>query len=146
MLTPATATGRVVPGAGHGSPYATRMKKYAVKKAPKTITSEMMKSSIPSSWGSTRELRLAERKPVLLVLVMAGRVSDAGCLPLLGDLRSALCGGSRGRGGLQVYDDVLHQAEVTPCALDQVGAQPAGALTGQGGDDHVVDLGAAPAR
>jgi hypothetical protein len=39
------------------------MKKYAVKNAPKTITSEMMKSSIPRSWGSTRELRLAGGGP-----------------------------------------------------------------------------------
>src|SRR5205814_3408156 len=63
VLTPATATGSSMPGAGHGSPAATRMKKYAVKKAPKTITSEMMKSSIHSSWGSTRELRLAGGGP-----------------------------------------------------------------------------------
>ncbi len=49
--------------AGHGSPWATRMKKYAVKKAPKTITSEMMKSSMPSSWGSARELLLAGGGP-----------------------------------------------------------------------------------
>src|SRR5947209_16655199 len=59
VLTPATSTGRWVPGAGHGSPCATRMKKYAVKKAPKTMISEMMKSSIPSRLVSTRELRFA---------------------------------------------------------------------------------------
>ncbi len=63
MLKPATAIGSFVPVAGHGSPWAMRMKKYAVKNAPKTITSEMMKSSIPSSWGSTRELRLAGGGP-----------------------------------------------------------------------------------
>ena len=40
-----------------------RMKKYAVKKAPKTMISEMMKSSIPSSCGSTRELRCASGGP-----------------------------------------------------------------------------------
>ena len=34
-----------------------------MKKAPKTITSEMMNSSIPSSWGSTRELRFAGGGP-----------------------------------------------------------------------------------
>jgi hypothetical protein len=39
------------------------MKKYAVKKAPKTITSEMMKSNIPSSRESTRELRFAGGGP-----------------------------------------------------------------------------------
>src|ERR1700722_15435559 len=59
VLTPATCTGRCRPGAGHGSPSATRRKKYAVKKAPNTMISEMMKSSIPSSDGSTRELALA---------------------------------------------------------------------------------------
>ena len=34
-----------------------------MKKAPKTITSLMMNSSIPSSWGSTRELRFAGGGP-----------------------------------------------------------------------------------
>jgi hypothetical protein len=34
-----------------------------VKKAPNTITSEMMKSSIPSSGASTREDRLAGGGP-----------------------------------------------------------------------------------
>ena len=41
----------------------TRMKKYAVKKAPKTMISEMMNNNIPSSAGSTRELRLAAGGP-----------------------------------------------------------------------------------
>jgi hypothetical protein len=63
VLTPATSTGRWSPAAGHGAPVATRMKKYAVKKDPKTITSEMMKSSIPSSGASTRELRFASGGP-----------------------------------------------------------------------------------
>src|SRR6202161_3824322 len=64
VLKPATAIGSFVPGAGHGSPCATRMKKYAVKKAPKTMISEMMKSIIPSSDGLTRELafRSEERR------------------------------------------------------------------------------------
>ena len=39
------------------------MKKYAVKNAPKIITSEMMKSSIPSVAGSTREERWAGGGP-----------------------------------------------------------------------------------
>jgi hypothetical protein len=34
-----------------------------VKKAPKTMISEMMNSSMPSSWGSTREDRLASGGP-----------------------------------------------------------------------------------
>ena len=34
-----------------------------MKKAPKTMISQMMKSSIPSSWGSTREERLAGGGP-----------------------------------------------------------------------------------
>src|SRR3954454_23817976 len=64
VFTNATATGSLWPSTGdHWSPFTTRMKKYAVKKAPKTITSEMMKSSIPSSCGSTRELRFAGGGP-----------------------------------------------------------------------------------
>ena len=39
------------------------MKKYAVKKAPKIMISEMMKSSIPSVGGSTREEWLASIGP-----------------------------------------------------------------------------------
>jgi hypothetical protein len=39
------------------------MKKYAVKKAPKIITSEMMKSSIPRTGASTREERWAGGGP-----------------------------------------------------------------------------------
>ena len=41
-----------------------------MKNAPKTITSEMMKSSIPSSGGSTRELLVRRRRAVVLVLVV----------------------------------------------------------------------------
>ena len=64
MLTPAIAFGSSVSSTGTTRPLATtRMKKYAVKKAPKTITSEMMKSSIPSSCGSTRERRFAGGGP-----------------------------------------------------------------------------------
>src|ERR1019366_4715690 len=63
VLKPATPTGIVVPGAGQGSPWATRMKKYAVKKAPKIMISEMMKISIPSVGASTIEERLASIGP-----------------------------------------------------------------------------------
>ena len=41
------------------------MKKYAVKNAPKIITSEMMKSIIPSVGALTRELWCAEAAVVL---------------------------------------------------------------------------------
>ena len=64
---PATASGSVAPCAGQGLWLTIRMKKYAVKKAPKIITSEMMKSSIPSVAGSTREDRCAGRRSVVLV-------------------------------------------------------------------------------
>ena len=60
---PATASGSSVPWAGHGLWVTIRMKKYAVKKAPKIITSEMMKSSIPSVGASTREERCAGGGP-----------------------------------------------------------------------------------
>jgi hypothetical protein len=41
----------------------TRTKKYAVKKAPKSIASEAMKRNIPSVAGSSRELRFAAGGP-----------------------------------------------------------------------------------
>src|SRR2546421_12579007 len=63
VLTPATASGTVVPGAGQGSWVTIRMKKYAVKKAPKIITSDMMKRNIPSVGASTREDRCAGGGP-----------------------------------------------------------------------------------
>src|SRR5438105_3675497 len=132
VFTPATSTGSVVPGAGHGSPWATRMKKYAVKKAPKIITSEMMKSSIPSSWGSTRELRLAGGGPW-------ASCSPAAWATPAASTGSSLRGRSRGRSWLGRFD-VLHlSARRAAHALDQVRAQPSRALAGQGGDDHVVD-------
>src|SRR3954453_9499464 len=55
VLTPATSTGIVCPAAGQVSPCTTRMKKYAVKNAPKSMTSLMMKRYIPSVWGSTAD-------------------------------------------------------------------------------------------
>src|ERR1700759_3176974 len=63
VLTPATASGNFVPGAGHGLWLTIRMKKYAVKNAPKIITSDMMNSSIPSVGASTREDRFAGGGP-----------------------------------------------------------------------------------
>ncbi len=56
----------MVPCAGHGLWLTIRMKKYAVKKAPKIITSDMMKSSIPSVGACTREDWWASRRPVVL--------------------------------------------------------------------------------
>ena len=55
VLIPATPSGSLVPGAGHGLWFTMRMKKYAVKNAAKIITSETMNSSIPSVGASTRE-------------------------------------------------------------------------------------------
>ena len=51
MFTPATNTGRWYGGSGHGSAsgLTTRMKKYAVKKAPKSIASDAMKRNMPST-------------------------------------------------------------------------------------------------
>src|ERR1700722_19214389 len=134
VLTPATSTGSVVPGAGHGSPCAMRMKKYAVKKAPKTITSEMMKRSIPSSCGSARELTLAGGGPW-----WSWSPCAAGWAMLAASIVTRL-GGRRGRGGLQVDDHVLdgRRGHVLD-ALDQVRAQPAGALVGERRDDDIID-------
>ena len=63
VLMPAMRTGSSVLFAGHGSWFTTRKKKYAVKNAPKSITSEMMKRYIPSIWASTRDDRLASGGP-----------------------------------------------------------------------------------
>ena len=59
VFTPATKTGRWKGGVGHGVPAATRTKKYAVKNAPKSITSDAMKRKMPRIGASTRELRCA---------------------------------------------------------------------------------------
>jgi hypothetical protein len=59
VFTPATKTGRWKGGVGHAVPAETRTKKYAVKKAPKSITSEAMKRKMPRIGASTRELRCA---------------------------------------------------------------------------------------
>src|SRR6202012_4407554 len=55
VLTPATASGSSVPCAGQGLWLTIRMKKYAVKNAPKIMISDMMKSSIPSVGACTPE-------------------------------------------------------------------------------------------
>ncbi len=44
-------------------PLTTRTKKYAVKNAPKSMTSDAMKRNIPSTRESTRELWLATGGP-----------------------------------------------------------------------------------
>jgi hypothetical protein len=66
VLTPATNFGNSYGGGGHvdgASGLTTRTKKYAVKKAPKSIASEAMKRNIPRVAGSSRELRLAGGGP-----------------------------------------------------------------------------------
>jgi hypothetical protein len=43
--------------------FTTRIKKYAVKNAPKSIASDAMNKNIPSTGGSKRELRFAGGGP-----------------------------------------------------------------------------------
>ena len=59
VLTSATKTGRWNGGVGQGVPLTTRTKKYAVKNEPKSMISDAMKRSIPSTRASTRELTFA---------------------------------------------------------------------------------------
>src|SRR5947209_8104936 len=82
VFTPATASGTDVPGAGHGSGFTTRMKKYAVKNAPKIMISDMMKRSIPSVGASTREERCAGGGPWCSAWAI-----DAASMRLLGGRR-----------------------------------------------------------
>ena len=94
-----------------------------------------MKSSIPSSWGSTRELRFAGGGPWCSWAV-AVRVWRC-WLPPSASLQAA---------GVAVG---VARASTTTCstgterraahALDQIRAHPAGALAGQRRDDDVVD-------
>jgi hypothetical protein len=66
VLTLATKTGNSYGGGGQtagASGLTTRTKKYAVKKAPKSIASEAMKRNMPSVVGSRRELRFAGGGP-----------------------------------------------------------------------------------
>jgi hypothetical protein len=56
VFTKATKTGRWNGGVGHGVPFTTRTKKYAVKNEPKSMISEAMKRNIPSTPGVIREL------------------------------------------------------------------------------------------
>ena len=82
MLTPATKTGNSYGAAAASSAGAsgltTRTKKYAVKKAPNSIASEAMKRNIPSVVGSSRELLVRGRRPVVpVVAVRRGRSACA---------------------------------------------------------------------
>src|SRR6185437_15224199 len=97
----------------------------------------MMKSSIPSSAGFTRELALAGGGPWWSCASSACAPGPTGCGKLAASIR--LGGWSRGRGGLEVDDDVLdgRRGHVLD-ALDQVRSHPARALVGEGGDDDVV--------
>ena len=90
------------------------------------MTSEMMKSSIPSSWGSTREDRFAGGGPWCSWSAWA---IEAASMALLTRRPRRL-------GGLDVLDGLVRGAAH---ALDEVGAQPARARRGQGRDDDVVD-------
>src|SRR5436305_2651619 len=122
VFTPATSSGSLVPCAGQGSCVTTRMKKYAVKNAPKIITSDMMKSSIPSVGASTREERCAGGGPWCSWVTAAASTASGGR-----------------RLGLGV-DHVLDRfAGGAPHALDQISAQPAGLRLREGRDHDVVD-------
>ena len=119
--------GELVPAAGHGLWLTIRMKKYAVKNAPKIITSDMMKSSMPSVGAWTREERCAGGGPwcsswaieaASIPVLSTGAAVPVGCL--LDDVLDRLAGGA------------AH-------AIDQIGAQPAGLGLGEGRDHDVVD-------
>src|SRR2546425_4135790 len=100
------------------------MKKYAVKKAPKIITSEMMKSSIPSSGASTRDERCASGGPWCSSACAIAAASIA-------SLRSCWL-------GVAVHDVLHGLARGAPHPLDQVGSQPARLGLGERRDDDVV--------
>jgi hypothetical protein len=51
----ATYTGRWYGGVGHGTPFTTRMKKYAVKNAPNNMISDAMNRNMPRMLGDTRD-------------------------------------------------------------------------------------------
>src|SRR5262245_24403174 len=55
VLMNATKIGRWYGGVGHGTPFTTRMKKYAVKNEPKSMISDAMKRNIPSTLGAIRD-------------------------------------------------------------------------------------------
>ncbi len=65
VLMPATRTGSSNGSGGQAPPSlaTARMKKYDAKKAPNSITSEMMKSRMPSVWRSIFEEALASGGP-----------------------------------------------------------------------------------
>ena len=67
VFMPATASGTAVPGAGHGSGFTMRMKKYAVKNAPKIMISEMMKSAHPERRRLHARGAVRGRRSVVLV-------------------------------------------------------------------------------
>src|SRR3954452_8190116 len=121
VLTPATATGRSLPSIGNHPPGSAtiRMKKYAVKKAPKTITSEMMNNNIPSSAGSTRELRFAGGGPWWSWPCAAA--IEAASMVLLRLLRGV------GGGAVRRFDVLDRLVGDLAHAVDQVRAQPSGA-------------------
>ena len=101
------------------------MKKYAVKKAPKIIISEMMNSSIPSVGASTREERCAAGGPW--------------CSAWATDAASKACSPTRRGFGGSCARRARRACRCAAHALDQVGAQPAGLGLREGRDHDVVD-------
>src|ERR1700722_20100747 len=116
------------------------------------MTSEMMKSSIPSIWASTRELRFAgggpwcSPAPPWVASPWAGSAWATGWGMLAASMKTrplalaARGGGRRGRGFAEVDHDVLDRdGRRVADALDQVRAHPARALVGERRDHDVVD-------
>src|SRR5664279_6594473 len=131
VLTPATDSGSSVPAVGHGLWLTTPMKKYAVKNAPKIITSETMNSSIPSVGAWTREDWCACGGP-WWDPVSAWAIEAA----------SIRVSSSLGAGAHRVAVD--HVLDVptggVAHALDEVRPQPARLGVGECRDDDVVHL------
>src|SRR3954462_10358358 len=94
------------------------------------MISEMMKSSIPRSWGSTRELRFAGGGPWC-----SWSSSWAAC-PWAIAAASMVSSGRGRRLGRHVVDGLAGRLAH---AVDEVGAHPARAGRRQRRDDDVVD-------
>ena len=129
MLTPATNTGNSYGGGGHSagaSGFTTRTKKYAVKKAPKSIASERDEEEHPERRRVEPRAAVRRGRPVVGV-------------PGVFSACALTCRSAPGRDGL-FRDDVLDRhARVLAEPLDDVPAQPSGALPGEGRNDHLVD-------
>ena len=141
VLTPAIATGSSKPSGGQGpSLETTRRKKYEAKNAPNSMTSETMKSRMPSVWRSIRELCVRLRRPVVLVLVRVAD-GDRGGLHQAGHLLGAPDARGRARcsdvaAGLEVLDRLVGDL-LDP--VDQALLEPLRLLAGEGRDQDLVD-------